>query len=1158
MTGRGRSSRRGRPPKNAESAQRLAALKRPRYLYPGSGVGTNNNNELDETSNASNSTNASKYKTRSSGRNKKKKWDDSDGSDGYDDGFDGSGLQSPNDSDQYDSDDFTQEESEIDELEEEEDDESESGSQSGSPKKRPPFRAPRVKSPVFFEDVEIEELVLPETSDDILISKEYLMQAICVYEVLRHFRNILRLTPFRFEDFCAALLIDEQCGLLSEIHLQLIKSLLREDDLSNTLFGPQDLRDSINVYLFFNDYITWPDVLRIYLSADMDNNRVILKECLSDCEYPFTKVDKKLRVLQHLCDQFLTTTPAREDLVNEGIIKHDDHCRVCHKLGDLLCCETCPAVFHLSCLDPPLVEVPNEEWICSVCKGNYVSGVTDCVSEYEKSGFLCRQEPLGWDRHGRKYWFLCRRVIAESEDGKQTWYYSTKAQVDELLRVLDPNQYEVDLCKNIEEIMDDIVKQMEVTEKLTNAAKGPRKSYLEVENEKLSKLQSDREDEKKKAEEVNNKKVNGDKSDDESNQSEKNGDENKESDESPKAGILTRLKTGSIQPKQINLDPLKNRFNNSTNGKDEETLLVMNKDGELTRITKKALSTSSVFNNNILFKLGMEGNYKSYQNQFISNALSLNKHQHVEERDKKRQLSHKFSLTLASELKWQGVVFGTRSLFITTLRQTILQLESQLSIPFLHQNWPLHRPNWLKAVNMCSNAKDFALALCILESSMKPVLFNPAWLESLGFTHLQKTTFMEREDRKKQEKRERRDQLEEQENQFRFGIAVRYVLGRIKHQIWKQKGEEYRLTGRGGWCWRSTTRISQQVPEKAKPVKVIEVPEASQKILNQIPTINISKRLAEEGEKRFLYPKLYKRCKVLDSLLERRVLMKEIEDRVEKNDIKKEETKSEEEANKKVVEDESLIAKCYSASCRSGNDSEDKDKVKTCYSSVCRLKLLKPKEEPVDLNKVKEEVNNDDSILADESEGSDVIADCCGVISLAKIIKVNGVAQIGKKIGRKHAKGQLPPCPRFTSSKGKRKSILILPQFELKRLSRSGALREVSGFSYTAKVNNYIWPYGMTPRPIFRTSWLFRNQKIESVHGVATQLRVLWASVRWDDLSTKPPPSGANTITTETEVQTSEILKRRELAPFGIRSEYLVRRIIVPIELPSKPRGISC
>ena len=1135
MAGRGRTSRRGRPPKNAESAERLAALKRPRYLYPGS-----NNTEVDETSNASNSTNASKYKTRTSGRLKKKKWDDSDESDVYEDDYNDSQSR---ESDPYESDDFANETTDLEEVEEEEDVEDD-GSQSGSPRKRPPFRAPRVKSPVFFEE-EVAELNLPNSSEDILLSNECLMQAICVYEVLRHFRNILRLTPFRFEDFCAALMVDEQNGLLSEIHLQLLKALLREDDIQNTWFGPQDLRDSINVFLFFNDYITWPEVLRIYLSADMPNNRTVLKECLTENEYPFIGVDKKLRVLQHLCDQFLTTTPAREDLVNEGIIKHDDHCRVCHKLGDLLCCETCPAVFHLACLDPPLLEVPNEEWICTVCKGNYVTGVTDCVSEYEKSGFLCRQEPLGWDRHSRKYWFLCRRIIVESEDGSKTWYYSTKAQVDELVMTLDSNQYEADLCKNIEEIMDDINRQMEITEKLTNSSKGSRKSYLEVENERLAKLKAERDDTKKKSEETEEK-VNGIEEQTEEKEQNDKKETEKEGDDSPKAGILTRLKTGSIQPKPVNLDPLKNRLGTNTNGRDDDTILIPNKEGELTRVSKKSISNTS----GLLFKLGMEANFKSYTNQFITNPLSLNKHQHSEERDRKRQLSHKFSLTSASELKWNGMVFGTRSVFVTTLRQTILQLESQYSVPFLHQNWPLHRPNWLKAVNMCSNAKDFALALCILESSMKPVLFNPSWLEALGMTHLQRSTFLEREERKKLEKRERRDQIEEQENQFRFGVAVRYVLGRIKHQIWKQKGEEYRLSGNGGWYWRSTTRITFPVPEKQKPLNVLEIPEQHKKRLSEISTIDISKCLAEDSAKRYIYPKIFKKCKVLDNLLERRVLMKQIEQQMDNKDIKKET----EDKPSTESEDESLLSKCYSSFCRSHSDSDTNNSENICYSSVCRL--ASNKRQTKDSIEVKKENETKEDICFEECKDSELIADCCQRVSLAKIIKVNGILQIAKKIGRKHVKGQLPPCPRFTSSKGKRKSILILPQFELKRLSRSGALREVSGFSYTAKINPVIWPYGQTPRPLFRTSWLYRNQKIESIHGVATQLRVLWANIRWDDLSAKPPPSGANTITTETEVQTSEILKRRELAPFGIRSEYLVRRIIVPIEVPTKPRGL--
>lgn len=166
---------------------------------------------------------------------------------------------------------------------------------------------------------------------------------------------------------------------------------------------------------------------------------------------------------------------------------YDDHCRVCHKLGDLLCCETCPAVYHLECVDPPLVDVPEEDWQCNICRSHRVSGVVDCVLDIEKQGQLCRQEHLGCDRFGRKYYFLCRRIFVETEDG-EIWYYTTTVQLQALLKVLDANDMEAALCRELNEYKEEIVRQMELTEKLTNQYKGNKKSYLEVENGKHLKL----------------------------------------------------------------------------------------------------------------------------------------------------------------------------------------------------------------------------------------------------------------------------------------------------------------------------------------------------------------------------------------------------------------------------------------------------------------------------------------------------------------------------------------------------------------------------------------------------------------------------------------------------------------------------------------------
>ncbi|XP_016526537.1 chromodomain-helicase-DNA-binding protein 3 isoform X8 [Poecilia formosa] len=50
--------------------------------------------------------------------------------------------------------------------------------------------------------------------------------------------------------------------------------------------------------------------------------------------------------------------------------EEDDHmefCRVCKDGGELLCCDTCTSSYHIHCLNPPLPEIPNGEWLCPRC-----------------------------------------------------------------------------------------------------------------------------------------------------------------------------------------------------------------------------------------------------------------------------------------------------------------------------------------------------------------------------------------------------------------------------------------------------------------------------------------------------------------------------------------------------------------------------------------------------------------------------------------------------------------------------------------------------------------------------------------------------------------------------------------------------------------------
>ncbi|CAF96112.1 unnamed protein product, partial [Tetraodon nigroviridis] len=47
---------------------------------------------------------------------------------------------------------------------------------------------------------------------------------------------------------------------------------------------------------------------------------------------------------------------------------NEDWCAVCQNGGELLCCDRCPKVFHLSCHIPALHEPPSGEWFCSFCR----------------------------------------------------------------------------------------------------------------------------------------------------------------------------------------------------------------------------------------------------------------------------------------------------------------------------------------------------------------------------------------------------------------------------------------------------------------------------------------------------------------------------------------------------------------------------------------------------------------------------------------------------------------------------------------------------------------------------------------------------------------------------------------------------------------------
>lgn len=64
---------------------------------------------------------------------------------------------------------------------------------------------------------------------------------------------------------------------------------------------------------------------------------------------------------------------------------------------------------------------------------------------------------------------------------------------------------------------------------------------------------------------------------------------------------------------------------------------------------------------------------------------------------------------------------GTKPLLVGTLRQTLMHLEANIVLQFMHPNWTLLRKPWVQAVQSCQVPRDFSRALCVLQvCTIKP------------------------------------------------------------------------------------------------------------------------------------------------------------------------------------------------------------------------------------------------------------------------------------------------------------------------------------------------------------------------------------------------------------------------------------------------------
>lgn len=878
---------------------------------------------------------------------------------------------------------------------------------------------------------------LPESSSDLLIKDPKILMRSCgVYEILKRFSHLIRLTPFRFEDFNAVLLAQDQSPLLAEIHIQLLKTLIREDRIQQTWLGPSDIRDSVNIYLHLADHITWPAALRIYLSADSELNSNILGQLKNQYKnYPLdVNIQVKLDVLEHLCDQFLLSNLSRDEIVNgrSAITKYDTTCRLCSKpMGPFLMCSLCPAVYHFKCSDPPFEEPPEDPYECSICRSNQVIGVTDCLTEDEINGNLKRHEAIGIDKQFKTYWFIVRRLFVVDEEEHDIRYYTDKEGLDNVVSFLKESRNDKNLIANLQSQYDEIVRQMNITQDL----------YKNLPDE------------------------------------------------------------------------------------------FKNEEGKYIKF------------------LGQNGIHKEYVNHYSSN-LAISKNQNSD-RESNRSLANKFCINNGTSFRWNGAIDGHSMMMTATIKSTFIKFEASLPPTFVHPCWVAQQKNvWIKNVNLASEPKDYNKALCILETCIKPVLFKQAWFDSVGFTQLFRSTFLEREEMKKTERQprgfERREWfVADIEFSREMGTLIKFApkTKPIKHQVWKQKGEEYRITGLNAWCWRSATH-HPRLRSKSQPFGSIpcqqlpllydhpSIIDHINNLLKSSDVVDVSKHLAAADKDRYLYPRrpVYPSAKKEEQVRNLEKIL------IEKQRL----------GEKKKLDDSKL-----STNNKLINNPQDN---------------TSQRDKQQDSKDLKQAGGGVDDGIKTTTTTRPSIPD------ISKPVVVNNVVQVknqmtttpvanGIKLDMLKkciiARPKMPPTHDFCTKRTRRKSILILPELELRKLARSGGLRETKSFNYTAKQNHHVWPYGQTPRPTFRTCWLYRNQLIDNMQDVAIQLKVLHGCLRWDDIAIRPPASGKNTILTDESTITIQLLRKRDRLPYLIHSEYLIRKTMTPIEQPTKYRKLT-
>ncbi|XP_047317833.1 DDT domain-containing protein PTM-like [Impatiens glandulifera] len=301
-------------------------------------------------------------------------------------------------------------------------------------------------------------LHLPTSSKKLNLDGMPVFDLFSIYAFLRSFSTILFLSPFEFEAFVSSLKFKAPNQLIDAIHVSLLQTLRKHLEFlsgENSLSASNCLR-SLNWDLL--DLVTWPIFLVEYFlmhgSALSSGFDIRMLKSLYENDYYEQPDQVKIEILRYLCDDVIETESITSEINKRSMaidpnmdsernakfelssrkrkidvsensylgekVDEDgniDECCLCKMDGSLICCDSCPAAYHLKCVGIASSDLPDGDWYCHEC-------LIDKKNPGKKLGKPIRgTEVLGVDPHERLYYSCCGYLLVFDPYGDEPKYH---------------------------------------------------------------------------------------------------------------------------------------------------------------------------------------------------------------------------------------------------------------------------------------------------------------------------------------------------------------------------------------------------------------------------------------------------------------------------------------------------------------------------------------------------------------------------------------------------------------------------------------------------------------------------------------------------------------------------------------------------------------